>query len=46
MAREQLSEPRFNWNGFADRPQLAAALADHVAALLTNAIAQRGTALV
>ncbi|TGP48387.1 6-phosphogluconolactonase [bacterium M00.F.Ca.ET.230.01.1.1] len=46
MAREQLSEPRFNWNGFADRPQLAAALADHVAALLTNAIAQRGTALL
>ncbi|RVD55482.1 6-phosphogluconolactonase [Mesorhizobium sp. M2D.F.Ca.ET.185.01.1.1] len=46
MAREQLSEPRFNWNGFADRPQLAAALTDHVAALLTNAIAQRGTALL
>ncbi|RAZ85684.1 6-phosphogluconolactonase [Mesorhizobium hawassense] len=46
MAREQLSEPRFNWNGFADRPQLAAALAGQVAALLTNAIAQRGTALL
>ncbi len=46
MAREQLSEPRFNWNGFADRQELAAALAGHVASRLTNAIAARGTALL
>ncbi|TPN80512.1 6-phosphogluconolactonase [Mesorhizobium sp. CU2] len=46
MAREQLSEPRFAWNGFADRPELAAALAGHVAGRLTKAIADRGTALL
>jgi len=46
MAREQLSEAAYAWNGFADRQQLAAALADHVAARLTKAIAARGTALL
>ena len=45
MAREQLSAA-FNWNGFADRPELAAALAGHVAARLTKAVAERGTALL
>jgi 6-phosphogluconolactonase len=46
MAREQLSEAHFTWNGFADRQQLAAALAGHVAGRLTKAIAERGTALL
>ena len=46
MAREQLSKAAYAWNGFADRHQLAAALADHVAARLTKAIAARGTALL
>jgi len=45
MAREQLSQP-YNLNGFADREQLAAALAGRVAMRLTNAIAERGTALL
>ncbi|MCV3205529.1 6-phosphogluconolactonase [Mesorhizobium sp. YC-39] len=45
MAREQLNAA-YNWNGFADRPELAAALADHVAGRLTKAIAERGTALL
>ncbi|PTE11314.1 6-phosphogluconolactonase [Mesorhizobium helmanticense] len=44
MAREQLNA--YNWNGFADRPQLAAALAGHVAGRLTKAIAERGTGLL
>ncbi|TIO49177.1 MAG: 6-phosphogluconolactonase [Mesorhizobium sp.] len=46
MAREQLSEAVYTWNGFADRQELAAALAGHVAARLTKAIAERGTALL
>jgi len=46
MAREQLTEAHFTWNGFADRQQLAAALAGHVAGRLTKAIAERGTALL
>jgi 6-phosphogluconolactonase len=46
MAREQLSRPPYTLNGFADRQQLAAALAGRVAARLTNAIAGRGTALL
>jgi 6-phosphogluconolactonase len=46
MAREQLSEAHFTWNGFADRQQLAAALAGNVAGRLTKAIAERGTALL
>ncbi|WFP76026.1 6-phosphogluconolactonase [Mesorhizobium sp. WSM4906] len=46
MAREQLSLPAYNWDGFADRQQLAAALAGNVAARLTKAIAERGTALL
>ena len=45
MAREQLSEPAYSWNGFAGRQELAAALAGHVAGRLTNAIAERGTGL-
>lgn len=44
MAREQLDA--YNWHGFADRPQLAAALAGHVAGRLTKAIAERGTGLL
>lgn len=46
MAREQLSGPGYHLNGFADREQLAAALAGHVAARLTNAITERGAALM
>ncbi|TIT96211.1 MAG: 6-phosphogluconolactonase [Mesorhizobium sp.] len=46
MAREQLSGAAYAWNGFADRQQLAAALAGNVAARLTKAIAERGTALL
>ena len=46
MAREQLSEVSYGWNGFADRPELAAALAGHVAGRLTKAIAERGTGLL
>ncbi|PBC00859.1 6-phosphogluconolactonase [Mesorhizobium sp. WSM3860] len=46
MAREQLSGAAYAWNGFADRQQLAAALAGHVAARLTKAITERGTALL
>lgn len=45
MAREQLNAT-YNWNGFADRPELAAALAGHVAGRLAKAIAERGTALL
>ena len=43
MAREQLSDAGFSWNGFADRPELAAALAGNVAGRLTKAIAERVT---
>ncbi|TIN81409.1 MAG: 6-phosphogluconolactonase, partial [Mesorhizobium sp.] len=46
MAREQLSGAAYAWNGFADRQQLAAALAGHVAARLTKAITDRGTAFL
>lgn len=46
MAREQLSSAAYSWNGFASRPELAAALAGHVAGRLTKAIAERGTGLL
>jgi 6-phosphogluconolactonase len=46
MAREQLSEARYGWNGFADRQDLATALAGEIADRLTSAIAGRGTALL
>jgi len=46
MAREQLSEARYCWNGFADRQDLATALAGEIAGRLTGAIAERGTALL
>ncbi|RWI92682.1 MAG: 6-phosphogluconolactonase [Mesorhizobium sp.] len=46
MAREQLSGAAYAWNRFADRQQLAAALAGHVAARLTKAITDRGTAFL
>ncbi|UCI07267.1 6-phosphogluconolactonase [Mesorhizobium sp. B1-1-8] len=46
MAREQLSQPAYHWNGFADRDELAEAFAGQVAARLTNAVAERGTALL
>ncbi|SFQ01909.1 6-phosphogluconolactonase [Mesorhizobium sp. NFR06] len=46
MAREQLSEAHYNWNGFADRQDLAAALAGDIAGRLTGAIAERGMALL
>ncbi|RJT35084.1 6-phosphogluconolactonase [Mesorhizobium waimense] len=46
MAREQLSDTTFSWNGFTDRPELAAALAGLVAGRLTRAIAERGTGLL
>jgi 6-phosphogluconolactonase len=46
MAREQLSQPDYAWNGFADRQQLAAAIAGQVAARLTKAVDERGTALL
>jgi 6-phosphogluconolactonase len=45
MAREQLSGA-YHWNGFADRQELAAALAGLVAARLTKAVTERGTALL
>ncbi|MEO5758708.1 MAG: 6-phosphogluconolactonase [Mesorhizobium sp.] len=46
MAREQLTSAGYSWNGFPDRPELAAALAGRVAGQLTKAIAERGTALL
>ncbi|WP_404925096.1 6-phosphogluconolactonase [Mesorhizobium sp. ORM16] len=46
MAREQLNSPSYNWNGFSDRAELAAALAERVADRLAKAIAARGTALL
>ncbi|QPC94768.1 6-phosphogluconolactonase [Mesorhizobium sp. INR15] len=46
MAREQLTSASYSWNGFPDRPELAAALAGRVAGQLTKAIAERGTALL
>ncbi|RWB68677.1 6-phosphogluconolactonase [Mesorhizobium sp.] len=46
MAREQLNQPAYSWNGCADRQQLAAALAGQVAARLTSAVAKRGAALL
>ncbi|CDX60079.1 6-phosphogluconolactonase [Mesorhizobium plurifarium] len=46
MAREQLSDVRYGWNGFADRQDLATALAGEIADRLTSAIAKRGTALL
>lgn len=46
MAREQLNAPNYEWNGFADRQELAAALASQVADRLTDAIAKRGAALL
>ncbi|TPJ41537.1 6-phosphogluconolactonase [Mesorhizobium sp. B2-3-13] len=46
MAREQLNSASYNWNAFADRPQLASALAAKVADRLTRAIDRRGTALL
>lgn len=45
MAREQLNGA-YNWNAFAERQELAAALAGHVAARLTKAVDERGTALL
>ncbi|GLS38327.1 6-phosphogluconolactonase [Mesorhizobium tianshanense] len=36
----------YNWHAFAERQDLAAALAGHVAGRLTNAIAERGTGLL
>jgi 6-phosphogluconolactonase len=45
MAREQLNGA-FNWNAFDGRQELAAALAGHVAARLTKAVDERGTALL
>jgi 6-phosphogluconolactonase len=45
MAREQLNGA-FNWNAFGGRQELAAALAGHVAARLTKAVTERGTALL
>ncbi|BCH18746.1 6-phosphogluconolactonase [Mesorhizobium sp. L-2-11] len=36
----------YSWHAFAERQDLAAALAGHVAGRLTNAIAERGTALL
>ncbi|MDX8527838.1 6-phosphogluconolactonase [Mesorhizobium sp. MSK_1335] len=46
MAREQLTAARFSWNGFADRRELATALAGQIADRLTGAIAERGSALL
>ncbi|WP_027168372.1 6-phosphogluconolactonase [Mesorhizobium sp. WSM3224] len=46
MAREQLNGDRYSWNGFADRQDLATALAAEIADRLTGAIAERGTALL
>ncbi|TWI36643.1 6-phosphogluconolactonase [Mesorhizobium tianshanense] len=46
MAREQLNGAAYNWHAFAERQDLAAALAGHVAGRLTNAIAERGTGLL
>ncbi|TJV41717.1 MAG: 6-phosphogluconolactonase, partial [Mesorhizobium sp.] len=46
MAREQLNSDAYNWHAFAERQDLAAALAGHVAGRLTAAIAERGTALL
>jgi 6-phosphogluconolactonase len=46
MAREQLSGGAHSWHAFAERQELAAALAGHVADRLTKAIAERGTALL
>jgi 6-phosphogluconolactonase len=46
MAREQLNGAAYNWHAFAERRDLAAALAGHVAGRLTNAIAERGTGLL
>ncbi|TPI26773.1 6-phosphogluconolactonase [Mesorhizobium sp. B3-2-1] len=46
MAREQLNSVSYNWNAFADRPQLASALAGRVADRLTKAIDRRGVALL
>ncbi|MDX8452440.1 6-phosphogluconolactonase [Mesorhizobium sp. VK9D] len=46
MAREQLSAARYNWNGFADRQDLATALAGQIADRLAGAVAERGTALL
>ncbi|WP_084636765.1 6-phosphogluconolactonase [Mesorhizobium sp. WSM3626] len=46
MAREQLNSTSYSWNAFADRPQLASALAAKVADRLTRAIDQRGKAFL
>lgn len=47
MAREQLSDAAaYTWHEFAERQQLAAALAGHVAGRLSKAIAARGTAFL
>ncbi|TIV21718.1 MAG: 6-phosphogluconolactonase, partial [Mesorhizobium sp.] len=46
MAREQLSEVSYGWNGFADRQDLATALAGEIADRLTRAITERGAALL
>src|SRR5690606_37273200 len=46
MAREQLMEPVYHWNEFADRDALASALASTVAERLAQAISQRGNALL
>ena len=46
MAREQLSEVSYGWNGFADRQDLATALAGEIADRLTRAVSERGTALL
>lgn len=46
MARKQLSEVSYGWNGFADRQDLATALAGEIGDQLTRAITERGTALL
>ncbi|AZO01166.1 6-phosphogluconolactonase [Mesorhizobium sp. M9A.F.Ca.ET.002.03.1.2] len=46
MAREQLNGAAYNWHAFAERQDLAAALAGHIAGRLTNAIAERGMGLL
>jgi 6-phosphogluconolactonase len=46
MAREQLNGTAYNWHAFAEREDLAAALAGHVAGRLADAVAERGTGLL
>ena len=46
MAREQLNGVPYNWHAFSARPDLAAALAGRVAGRLSDAIEERGAALL